>query len=85
MVASSASAEQIVERRGLTQISDAGQLAQIVQDVLEKNPRPVQQFLAGKETVLGFLIGQVMRATHGQANVQVVERLLRDALARHTA
>ena len=85
MVACGDSAGKIVERRGLTQISDTEQLAQVVQDVIEKNPRPVQQFFAGKETVLGFLIGQVMRATHGQANVQVVERLLRDALARHTA
>ncbi len=82
MFATGASAEQIVSRRGLTQISDAARLSEIVREAIEKNPKPVQQYLDGKETVLGFLIGQVMRATRGQANVKIVESLLREELAR---
>jgi aspartyl-tRNA(Asn)/glutamyl-tRNA(Gln) amidotransferase subunit B len=85
MFSTGAPAEEIVQRKGLTQISDADQLGQLVADVLAKNPKPVQQFLEGKETVLGFLIGQVMRATRGQANVKIVEKLLREALAQRKA
>lgn len=73
-------ARAIVERKGLIQISDEDRLSQIVRNVLDENPKPVQEFLDGKGQVLGFLIGQVMRATRGQANVQVVRRLLGEAL-----
>jgi aspartyl-tRNA(Asn)/glutamyl-tRNA(Gln) amidotransferase subunit B len=74
-------ARAIVEREGLKQISDAGELARIVDDVLAKNPKQVEQFRAGKSTVLGFLVGQVMKATRGQANPQAVNELLREKLA----
>ena len=73
-------ARAIVEREGLKQISDAGELARIVDDVLAKNPKQVEQFRAGKSTVLGFLVGQVMKATRGQANPQAVNELLREKL-----
>ncbi len=75
-------AEAIVTRRGLTQISDEDELLAIVRQAVEANPKPVQQYLDGKPQVLGFLIGQVMRATRGQANPQVAARLLRDELDR---
>ena len=54
----------------------------MVREVLADNPKPVQQFLEGKEQVLGFLVGQVMRATRGQANVQVVRPILEEEIAR---
>ena len=82
MVTTGESAGEIVERKGLTQISDETELIQIVRKVLEANPGPVQQYLDGKESVLGFFIGQIMRATRGQANVQVVRGLLQEELAR---
>jgi len=75
-------AEAIIARRGLTQISDETRLLAIVQEVLAANPKPVQQFLEGKEQVLGFLVGQAMKATRGQANVQLVTRLLRQELGK---
>lgn len=82
MFASGDSAEAIIARRGLTQISDEVKLGEVVRQVIEQNPKAVTQFLEGKEAALGFLIGQVMRATRGQANVKIVERLLREELAR---
>ncbi|HHX66228.1 MAG TPA: Asp-tRNA(Asn)/Glu-tRNA(Gln) amidotransferase subunit GatB [Chloroflexi bacterium] len=82
MFSTGESASAIVDRRGLKQISDEDALAQVVRDVLEANPKPVQQYLDGKEAVFGFLVGQAMRATRGQANVQVVRELLQTELDR---
>ena len=74
------SPKTIVEREGLTQISDQKELETIVENVLDENPKPLQQYLDGKEAVFGFFIGQVMQATQGQANVQVVRQILREQL-----
>lgn len=67
---------QIVEEKGLTQISDSGELEAIVKRILAENPHQVEQFRAGKEKVFGFLVGQVMRATRGQANPKLVNDIL---------
>ena len=80
MFTSGEAPDAIVERRGLRQISDQAALAEAVRTALDDNPGPVAQYLGGKEQVLGFLIGQVMRATRGQANVQIVTELLRAEL-----
>jgi len=82
MCASGETAEAVVARKGLTQISDGDQLAQVVVRVLANNPKPVQQYLEGKETVLGFLMGQVMRETRGQANAGVVGPLIKQQLEK---
>lgn len=68
----------IVEEKGLVQISDAGELDRIVAEVLANSPEQVEQFRAGKDRVVGFLVGQVMKATKGKANPQIVN----DALMR---
>jgi len=73
-------AAQIVEERGLARIGDEDQLSRIVAGVLQENPRPVQEYLDGKEAVLRFLIGQVMRATRGQADPQLAAQLLQEQL-----
>jgi aspartyl-tRNA(Asn)/glutamyl-tRNA(Gln) amidotransferase subunit B len=75
-------AEQIVEKRGLAQISDASALGSVIDEVVAENPGPVEQFRAGKEGVIGFLVGQVMQKTKGAANPQEAQRLLRDRLSR---
>jgi aspartyl-tRNA(Asn)/glutamyl-tRNA(Gln) amidotransferase subunit B len=80
MHATGESADAIVARRGLTQISDEEALRGIVRQALDANPKAVQQYLEGKEQVLGFLIGQIMRATRGQGNVQIITRLLKGEL-----
>ncbi len=72
----------IVERRGLRQISGEEQLAGVVREALDANPRAVNDYLAGKAAALGFLVGQVMRLTRGQAKAPVAERLLREDLER---
>jgi len=80
MFDSGRSARDIVEQEGLTQISDAQQLSAVVDQVLSANPDAVSQFRAGKETVLRFLVGQVMRATRGKANPELVTTLLQERL-----
>ena len=71
---------EIVERRNLAQISDQTTLKTAVTQVLLDNPRPVEDYLAGKKGVAHWLMGQVMRATHGKANPQVVLALLTEEL-----
>jgi aspartyl-tRNA(Asn)/glutamyl-tRNA(Gln) amidotransferase subunit B len=70
----------IVESRGLRQVSDAGALESVIDDVIAENPGPAEQFRAGKEGVLGFLVGQVMRQTKGSANPKLAGDLLRARL-----
>jgi len=82
MFASGESAEAVVARRGLTQIDDRAALREIVRDAVDANPKPLQQYLEGKTTVLGFFVGQIMRATRGQADVHVVTELLQEELGR---
>jgi aspartyl-tRNA(Asn)/glutamyl-tRNA(Gln) amidotransferase subunit B len=72
--------EQIVQEKGLTQVSDEGALEQIIAEVLSKNPAQVVQFKEGKQQVLGFLVGQVMKASGGKANPGKVNELLRKRL-----
>jgi aspartyl-tRNA(Asn)/glutamyl-tRNA(Gln) amidotransferase subunit B len=72
--------EQIVQEKGLTQVSDEGALEQIITEVLSKNPAQVAQFKEGKQQVLGFLVGQVMKTSGGKANPGKVNELLRKKL-----
>jgi aspartyl-tRNA(Asn)/glutamyl-tRNA(Gln) amidotransferase subunit B len=72
--------EQIVQEKGLIQVSDEGALDQIIGDVLAKNPTQVAQFKEGKQQVLGFLVGQVMKASGGKANPGKVNELLKKKL-----
>jgi aspartyl-tRNA(Asn)/glutamyl-tRNA(Gln) amidotransferase subunit B len=80
MFASGRSARQIVEERGLAQLSDTAALAEIVARVVEENAQAVNQYMGGKAQVFGWLMGQVMKATRGQANPQVVRTLLLEQL-----
>ena len=70
----------IVEREGLKQISDTGALEKIVDEVIAANPKQVEQFRSGKTTVIGFLVGQVMKASRGQANPATVNEILKSRL-----
>ncbi|MEX2302798.1 MAG: Asp-tRNA(Asn)/Glu-tRNA(Gln) amidotransferase subunit GatB [Bryobacterales bacterium] len=80
MFASGKTAAEIVEAEGLKQISDTGALQKIIDDVLAKNAGQVATYKGGKTSVLGFFVGQVMKATRGQANPQAVNDLLKKAL-----
>ncbi|MFQ5813732.1 MAG: Asp-tRNA(Asn)/Glu-tRNA(Gln) amidotransferase subunit GatB [Anaerolineae bacterium] len=72
---------QIVEEKGLAQISDVEELSRIVEQVIAENPGPVAEYLAGKGPVLRFLVGQVMKATRGKANPHLVNELFREQLS----
>ncbi len=71
----------IVEREGLRTISDSGALEKIVDEVLAANPKQVEQYKGGKTTVIGFLVGAVMKASRGQANPAAVNELLKSKLS----
>jgi len=79
--ATGADPQAIVEQKGLTQISDEERLAAIVDQVIAENPKPVEDYLGGKAEAIRFLIGQVMKATRGQANPALANRLLQARLA----
>ena len=71
------SAGSIVEEKGLKQITDSSAIEKIVAEVLQANPSQVEEFKGGKEKVLGFLVGQVMKASKGKANPAMVNKLLK--------
>ncbi|PKG25136.1 Asp-tRNA(Asn)/Glu-tRNA(Gln) amidotransferase subunit GatB [Niallia nealsonii] len=70
------SAEIIVKEKGLVQISDEGALLKIIGEALDNNPQSIEDFKNGKQKAIGFLVGQIMKATKGQANPQVLNKLL---------
>ena len=80
MFESGQTAGEIIEAEGLKQISDTPALQKIIDEVLAKNAGQVATYRAGKTSVLGFFVGQVMKATRGQANPQAVNELLKKAL-----
>jgi len=72
--------KDVVAESGLTQISDESELKKVIEEIIKNNPKQVEQFKAGKTAVLAFFVGQVMKATKGQANPQVLNELLKKAL-----
>jgi aspartyl-tRNA(Asn)/glutamyl-tRNA(Gln) amidotransferase subunit B len=77
MLESSEDAEAIVKREGLVQVSDQGAIEAVIAQAMEANPAVVAEFRAGKEAVLGFMVGQVMKLSKGKANPALVNELLR--------
>ncbi len=80
MVETGEDALAIIERKGLRQISDTGELDAIVEKVLAENLSAVDDFKSGKKQAVGFLVGQIMRETKGKANPKVVNKLLAEKL-----
>jgi aspartyl-tRNA(Asn)/glutamyl-tRNA(Gln) amidotransferase subunit B len=80
MISTGDDAEQIIERDGLAQISDSGEIEKIVEDVLLAFPQQVEQYKNGKDNILGFLVGQVMKKSKGKANPALVNELLRNKI-----
>ena len=74
-------ADEIIERRGLRQISDSALIEKLVDDVLASNAKQVQDYRAGKEKAFNSLVGQVMKATQGKADPELVNRVLRRKLS----
>ncbi len=80
MLASGEDAQTVVARQGLQQISDTGAIAKAVAEAVAAHPQSAADYRAGKRQALGFLVGQVMKATRGKANPSLVNQLLEDAL-----
>jgi aspartyl-tRNA(Asn)/glutamyl-tRNA(Gln) amidotransferase subunit B len=80
MIATGNTAAKIIEERGLRQVSDEGAIEKIIDEVIAKNQTQVAQFKEGKQQVLGFLVGQVMKASGGKANPGKVNELLKKRL-----
>ena len=72
--------KDIAEAEGLSQISDTDAVLAAVQQAIAENPGPVQEYLGGKQQVMGFIIGQVMKATRGKANPRVASQIVRERL-----
>jgi aspartyl-tRNA(Asn)/glutamyl-tRNA(Gln) amidotransferase subunit B len=72
---------EIVKEKGLSQISDTDELEKMADEVIAKNPKEVERFKEGEQKLLGFFVGQVMKATKGKANPQMVNELLRKKLS----
>ncbi len=73
-------ADDIIEAQGLKQITDSGAIESLIDEVITANPDQVEQFRAGKEKVLGFFVGQIMKQSKGKANPAQVNQMLRDKL-----
>ena len=80
MAKSGKSARQIVEEQGLVQISDSSAIDDVVAKILAASPAEVQAYKSGKTKLLGFFVGQVMKATRGQANPKMVNEILKKKL-----
>jgi len=82
MYATGAAPEEIIKQKGLLQISDTGQLTELVRKVLDENPDEVEKYRRGKTAVMGFFVGQVMKASKGKANPGIVNQVLGEELKR---
>ncbi len=71
----------IVDKKGIKQVSDTGELETVMRKVLEENPKSVADFKAGKEKSFGFLVGRTMKATNGQGNPKLINEVLRKILS----
>jgi aspartyl-tRNA(Asn)/glutamyl-tRNA(Gln) amidotransferase subunit B len=80
MLATGVPPETIVRDKCLEQVSDTGSIESAVDQVLAANARQVSDYRAGNEKIFGFLVGQVMKATRGKANPQIVNELLKNKL-----
>ena len=74
-------ADEIIESKGLKQITDTGAIESLIDEIMENNPAQVEQYRSGKDKVFGFFVGQVMKASQGKANPAQVNQLLKDKLS----
>ncbi|SME91280.1 Asp-tRNA(Asn)/Glu-tRNA(Gln) amidotransferase subunit GatB [Pseudobacteriovorax antillogorgiicola] len=72
--------KKIVEQEGLVQISDESKIQSVIKEILDKNGAQVEEYLSGKDKVLGFFVGQVMKAFQGKCNPSLVNKILKDQL-----
>ncbi|HWP91709.1 MAG TPA: Asp-tRNA(Asn)/Glu-tRNA(Gln) amidotransferase subunit GatB [Thermodesulfobacteriota bacterium] len=82
MVSTRKAAAEIIAKKGVKQLSDHSEIEKLVHDVIEKNPEEVSRYRAGQEKLLGFFVGEIMKATAGKANPKLVNEVLRKKLSQ---
>lgn len=82
MVSDGGTAKEIVDKKGIKQISDKGELESLISGILEKHPDEISRYKGGDEKLMGFFVGQVMKATQGKANPKLVNDILKAELAK---
>ena len=75
-------ADEIINSKGLQQVTDIHEIEILIDKVMEENPRQVQQFRSGKNKLFGFFVGQVMKASQGKANPKQVNELIKKKLEK---
>ena len=75
-------AAKIVKEKGLVQVSDSGQLLAWVNEALDNNPKSIEDYKNGRDRAIGFLVGQIMKASKGQANPQMINKMLLEEIAK---
>ena len=82
MFATGKDADIIIKEQGLVQISDEDTLKELIAQIVEANPKSVEDYKAGKNKAMGFLVGQIMKQSKGQANPTLINKLLTEKLSR---
>ena len=80
MLTSEEPVDKMIEKLGLKQVSDSGAIEKIIEQVIKDNPNEVEQYRSGKEKLIGFFVGQVMKASKGKANPQLTNQILKEKL-----
>jgi aspartyl-tRNA(Asn)/glutamyl-tRNA(Gln) amidotransferase subunit B len=80
MFATGKTAATVIEEKGLVQVSDTGEIDRVIDEVIAANPKQLEQYRGGKETLFGFFVGQVMKASKGKANPKIVNERLKEKL-----
>jgi aspartyl-tRNA(Asn)/glutamyl-tRNA(Gln) amidotransferase subunit B len=80
MFATGKGAAAVIEEKGLVQVSDTGEIDRVIDEVIAANPNQLEQYRGGKETLFGFFVGQVMKASKGKANPKIVNERLKEKL-----
>jgi len=77
MISTGSSAKEIISKKGIEQISDSSEIETLVREIISSNPDEVARLKGGDEKLLGFFVGQVMKATKGKANPKVVNDIIK--------
>lgn len=80
MISSGKGASEIIEAKGLKQVDDEGEIEKIVDEVISDNEKVAEEYRSGKEQVLGYLVGQIMKKSQGKVNPQIANQILKDKL-----
>ena len=83
MISGGKRAEEIVTEKGLAQITDEDEISSVIDKLIEENPKEVERYRGGDTKLLGFFVGQVMKATRGKADPAVVNQMLRNSLEKN--